>query len=325
MCSSSGAGAVPWAETYAVAPPVVKQRPGAAHIQHPLPLLPSPSVILVDAHTHVFASEQVSARDEVARRDPTFAEMYASPKARLATAPDLLAALDDAGIDHAVAAGFAFAHASDIEAQNAYLLGSATAAGGRIIPFATLNPVLEGWQRAAEAALAGGARGFGELRPHSQGWDPLGPAADALCELAAAARTVLLWHVSEPVGHAYPGKRGGISPSELCELATRHPATRMIAAHFGGGLPFYLQMPEIREALQNVYFDTAAASLLYDDGSVARLVDLAGPRRVLFGSDYPLLSPRRQLQRISALLPGDAAQAVCGGNVNTLFADLQNE
>ena len=281
--------------------------------------------MIVDAHTHLFAPGQAAAREELERRDPTFAEMYASPKAKLATAPDLLAALDDAGIDRAVAAGFAFSSAGDIETQNAYLLEAAAAAAGRIIPLATVNLCLEGWLSWAEAALAGGARGFGELRPHNQGWDPLGRAADALCELAGAARAVLLWHVSEPVGHAYPGKHGGITPAELCELATRHPSVAMIGAHFGGGLPFYLQMPEVREALRNVYFDTAAASLLYDDVSVARLVDLAGPRRVLFGSDYPLLSPRRQLQRMNADVPGDAVQAVCGGNANTLFADLQNE
>lgn len=296
-----------------------------AHLAPPAPLIPSPVVILVDAHTHLFAPGQVAARDELVRRDPTFAEMYTSPKAKMATAPDLLAALDEAGIDRAVAAGFAFSNAGDIEEQNAYLLEAAAGAGGRIIPLATVNPCLEGWLSGAEAALAAGARGFGELRPHNQGWDPLGPVADALCELAERSRAVLLWHVSEPVGHVYPGKHGGITPAELCELAARHPTVTMIGAHFGGGLPFYLQMPEVRAALQNVYFDTSAASLLYDESSVSRLVDLAGPGRVLFGSDYPLLSPRRQLQRISALVPGDAVQAVCGGNANTLFADLQNE
>ncbi len=168
-----------------------------------------------------------------------------------------------------------------------------------------------------------GARGVGELRPHNQGWDPLGPQAHELCELAAARNAVLLWHVSEPVGHAYPGKEGGITPAELATLAMAHPASPMIAAHLGGGLPFYLQMPELRTALSMIWFDTAAAALLYDENSVARLVDLAGPARVLFGSDYPLLSPRRQLQRITALLPGDIAQAVCGGNADTLFSDRQ--
>jgi predicted TIM-barrel fold metal-dependent hydrolase len=80
-------------------------------------------------------------------------------------------------------------------------------------------------------------------------------------------------------------------------------------------------MPEVRAAIDSVYFDTAAAPLLYDEKSVTRLVDLAGPDRVLFGSDYPLLSPRTQFQRLNAQLPEPVLQAVCGGNARRLFSD----
>jgi predicted TIM-barrel fold metal-dependent hydrolase len=99
----------------------------------------------------------------------------------------------------------------------------------------------------------------------------------------------------------------------------------MVAAHLGGGLAFFLQMPELGVALRNVYFDTAAWTLLYDQGSVARLVDLAGPGRVIFGSDYPLLSPRRQLERLEPLLPPEAVGAVCGDTAGTLFRDIREQ
>lgn len=280
---------------------------------------------VIDAHTHLFAPGQVRARDRIAALDATFAEMYSNPAAKLATAPELLAAMDAAGVDRAITAGFAFARACDLEAQNRGILAAAAESDGRLMPFVTLNLALEGWRAAAEGALAAGARGFGELRPHNQHWDPLGPASRELCELAAAHGAILLWHVSEPVGHAYPGKHGGITPAELCALATAHPGTKMIAAHLGGGLPFYLQMPEVRAALANIWFDTAAGSLLYDNGSVARLAGLAGDARVLFGSDYPLLSPRRQLQRLRALLPPGLSDAVCGGNADTLLSDSPNQ
>jgi predicted TIM-barrel fold metal-dependent hydrolase len=187
------------------------------------------------------------------------------------------------------------------------------------VPFATVNPALPGWERLARHAIDLGARGFGELRPHNQGWDPPGAESRRLCGIAGDAGLALLWHCSEPVGHAYPGKAGGISPAEIIALATEFPAVVMIAAHLGAGASFYLQMPEVRSSIDSVYFDTAAASLLYDDASVARLVDLAGPERVLFGSDYPLLSPRRQLQRLLGQLPGDVAKQVCGGNAERLF------
>jgi hypothetical protein len=98
----------------------------------------------------------------------------------------------------------------------------------------------------------------------------------------------------------------------------------MVAAHLGGGLSFYLHMPEVRSAIRNIYFDTAAVSLLYDMESVTQLVALAGRDRVLFASDYPLQSPLRQLARLRAVLTEEAAQAVCGGNADRLFFGKQD-
>jgi predicted TIM-barrel fold metal-dependent hydrolase len=274
-----------------------------------------------DAHTHLFAPGQIAGRDSIASGDRTFREMYGDPAAKMATLKQLLEALDEAELDGAVAAGFAFSTEDNLIEQNEYLTAAAKASEGRVLAFATVNPALPGWERVARYAIDRGARGFGELRPHNQGWDPLGEGAAALYGIARDAGMALLWHCSEPVGHAYPGKAGGISPAELIEVATRFPGLTMIAGHLGAGASFYLSMPEVRAAIDSIYFDTAAASLLYDDESVARLVELAGPDRVLFGSDYPLLSPRRQAQRLVAQLPGTVVDAVCGGNARRLFSD----
>lgn len=279
--------------------------------------------MIVDAHVHLFAPAQAERRDEICARDATFAEMYANPRATMATLADIVRVMDRDGIGRAVAVGFAFDDPMDTQTQALEILAAPKESGGRVVPIVPINPVPRGWQEYAEVALKHGARGFGELRPHNQGWDPLGAGGHELCELAGAAGAVLHWHVSEPVGHRYPGKDGGITPAELCRLAEAHPRTKMVAAHLGGGLSFYLQMPEVRLMLANVWFDTAAASLLYDGESVARLVSLAGAERVMFGSDYPLLSPGRQVQRISAALrPGDA-RAVLGATAETLFSDTQ--
>ena len=273
----------------------------------------------IDAHTHLFPPSQRAGRNELAADDPTFAEIYGDPAAKMATAEELVETLDAAGFDGAVMCGFAFEAEDAIREQNVYLLESARRWPGRLGVLATVNPSLPGWQREAEASLTAGARGFGELRPANQGWDPLGRTGAELCEFAVHHGAILQWHVSEPVGHAYPGKHGGIDPAALIQLASAHPAVRMIAAHLGGGLSFYAQMPEVKSAIENIYFDTAALSLLYDDQSVARLVDLVGPQRVLFASDYPLLSPRRQLERVTAVLDGAIAASVCGGNADKLL------
>ena len=270
----------------------------------------------IDSHVHAFSPSQARSRAALVERDAAFGEMYGPPGARMASFEDVARDLPAAGFAGAVIAGFAFAAEHDCAELNDYLLGSRLPG---FVVLATVNPARAGWERTATAALAAGAAGFGELRPGNQGWDPLGPDGERLCALADEAGAVLLWHVSEPVGHRYPGKAGGVSPWDLCSLAARFPNLRQVAAHLGGGLPFFLQMPEVAAALQNTWFDTAATSLLYDDGAVARVVDLAGPDRVLFGSDYPLLAPRRHLERVLAAIEPRHGGAVCGGNVRHLF------
>ncbi len=277
-----------------------------------------------DAHTHVFAPGQAKAREQLGARDRTFREMYASPNAAMATGADLLQTLEESAFQGALAAGFAFANERDLAEQTEHLLHLAQGAP-HVFAAVPTNPALPGWEIALRHARQSGAVAVGELRPHSQGWDPLGPDGHRLCLLAGELGIALLWHVSEPVGHAYAGKRGGISPAELITLSSAHPAVPMIGAHLGGGAAFYLQMPEVREKTPSLYFDTAAAFLLYDDQCVQRLADLVGPARILFASDYPLLPPRRELERVRATLPGAVAEAVCGGNALTLFSELRTK
>jgi predicted TIM-barrel fold metal-dependent hydrolase len=125
-------------------------------------------------------------------------------------------------------------------------------------------------------------------------------------------------HVNERLGHDYAGK-GSQGPEEAYRLALRHPASALIYSHWGGGLPFYELMPEVRAALRNVYYDTAASPYLYDDAVYRHAMDWA-PTKVLFGSDYPLVAPRRHLGRLRrAGLDGPSLEALLGGNARALF------
>jgi predicted TIM-barrel fold metal-dependent hydrolase len=59
-------------------------------------------------------------------------------------------------------------------------------------------------------------------------------------------------------------------------------------------------MPEVKKALQNVYFDTAASPYLYGQAVYRQTIDSIGSGHVLFGSDYPLMPPARVLKEIQA-------------------------
>src|SRR3990170_4242990 len=105
-------------------------------------------LVIIDFHTHIFPLDVRDRRDEYLRRDPTFAEMYASPRAKIASAEDLLRSMDDADVDVSVALGFAWSDHEDCVRHNDYLLETAAKSGGRIAPFCTVSPA------AGEAAAA---------------------------------------------------------------------------------------------------------------------------------------------------------------------------
>ena len=276
--------------------------------------------MFVDAHTHIFPAGIGGLRDELSGRDATFRELYGDPKAKLAVATELSAALDRNATDFAIALGFAWADPELCRWHNEALIDAARQ-DRRIIPFCTVNPAADPAtaRLELERCAKAGIRGIGELRPESLGLDLAGAAGETLAHCAEELGMVLLFHASEPVGHSYPGKSGG-ELGALCRFIAAHPRVQMIIAHWGGGLPFYALMPEVRKALSNTWFDTAATSLLYEQDVYRRVIDLIGAGRILFGSDFPLLGPRRQMRAMMAAPLSELEQAqILGDNAAALF------
>ncbi|MGH2461044.1 MAG: amidohydrolase family protein, partial [Chloroflexota bacterium] len=185
---------------------------------------------------------------------------------------------------------------------------------------------LAGERAAAEVArcAALGLIGVGELMPHGQGyrlddWPTIDPIAEALVALGRP----LIVHVSEPIGHLYPGK-GDVSPVAAWALARRHPALRVVFAHWGGGLPFYELMPEVAADLRQVAYDSAASTYLYRFEIFKIVTEICGADRVLFGTDYPLLRQGPFLRRVRELgLPEPALRSILGENAARLVSDEQ--
>ena len=276
--------------------------------------------MIIDAHTHIFPPEVREHRDEYLKRDATFRELYDNPKARIASAEELLASMDGAGVDRSVACGFAWSDAELCRRHNDYLLEEAARSGGRLIPFCTVQPSDGDARDELKRWASRGARGLGELRPESQGYRLVDSAeADLLAWGADAYDLAVLFHSSEPVGHIYPGK-AGLPVDQLYRFIADFQGVTVIAAHWGGGLPFYALMPEVREALSRVYFDTAATGFLYGPEIYLRAIELVGAEHILFGSDFPLVSQETALQELrEAPIEEEARRLILGENARVLL------
>ena len=290
--------------------------------QSVMPNLPQTEPQLtIDTCTHVLPETFAVNRERISRADRTFRGLFADPKAKFAQTPDLIASMDEAGVDVSVCAGFGWTDPEVARESNDYNLEAARLHPDRLIAFCSVNPL---WGEDAVTEVRrcheAGAKGIGELHPDTQGiidadLAALAPVLDTAKELGMPT----LIHASEPVGHGYPGK-GSVTPELLMALVNAFPNNTFIFSHFGGGLPFYGLMPEVRSALKNVYFDSAAFPFLYRPEVFDVTARAIGAEKILFASDFPLVHQKRALNEFGQSgLSTDDSLLVRGANAANLL------
>ncbi len=281
-----------------------------------------PHLRVVDAHTHIFSPDVVRGRVAYVGRDLWFEHLYANPKALLISAEDLIASMDVAGIDQAVVCGFPWHDLGICREHNDHLAESCARSGGRLSWLGIVSPLSGPMAvREAERCFRLGAAGLGELNADAQRFDLREPARLAgVVDVCVAAARPLMLHTTEPVGHSYPGK-GTATPDRVIAFLRAFPDLRIVAAHWGGGLPFYELMPEVAQLATKVVYDTAASTYLYRFQVFRTVLDVVGPERVLFGSDFPVLRQDRFLRRVreTPWRDRDEARAVLGGNARRVY------
>lgn len=277
--------------------------------------------MIVDAHVHVLPDRVRANFGQICEADPWFGACHAGPRAVVASAEDLVSAMDEAGVDRAVCFTWPFADPALCAEANDYAAAAVRRFPDRLVGFGCVQPADPGAAREAERCASLGLRGIGELNADAQGWSledeaVITPLADA------CVRAELPWnlHCSEPVGHLYAGK-GTATPDRIAGLAERHGDLRIVCAHLGGGLPFYAHMPEVAAMCRrNLWFDTAAVPFLYDARAYRTVIDLVGADRLLFGSDHPLLRAPRYLATFESLqLSDEERTALLGGTAAELL------
>ena len=277
--------------------------------------------MVIDTHCHILPSSFCDRRAEIAARDSTFSALLADPGANIASVDDLLASMDRDGVDRSVVMGMGWTDPNIAIEANDYIIQAVSDNPGRLIGFCSVNP---GWGEKAfveaKRCLTAGLSGIGELHADTQGFDITDVAMMApIMELARSDGWPVLIHASEPVGHRYPGK-GSTTPDKLYRFIQNFPGNPIICAHWGGGLPFYSLMPEVKESLKNVYFDSAASPFLYRPEVFSTVAELAGDGKVFFASDYPLMDISRPLEQArSAGLAPDVEAKLLSGNAAKLF------
>ncbi len=277
--------------------------------------------MIIDFHTHLFPASICSGKECYCESEPAFDLLYRSPRSKLVSASELIAAMDASGVDKSVVFGFPWQNPELFKMHNDYILESVQRDPARLVGFGCFDPASSRAAKETERCLDAGLAGIGELAFYRSGLDDealarLTPVMDICRE---RGRPVLI-HTNEPVGHRYPGKTPN-TLAQIYRLLGRFPENTIILAHWGGGLFFFnLLKKEVKDRFRNTYFDTAASPFLYDVGIYSIAVQIIGAEKVLFGSDYPLLPQSRYLTDMQqAGISSETIARICGLNAAHLL------
>jgi uncharacterized protein len=184
------------------------------------------------------------------------------------------------------------------------VLAAAAAHPQTLIPFVSVDP-LRGPEALAEAErlIAAGARGF-KLHPPLQEFEPNDRRVYPFYEVVQAARLPVIFHT----GHSGigTGMRGGGgvrlkygNPMLIDDVAVDFPDLTIVMAH--PSFPWQDEAISVCLHKPLVYIDLSGWSPKYFSPALVRYADTLLREKVLFGSDYPLITPDRWLRDFAAL------------------------
>jgi predicted TIM-barrel fold metal-dependent hydrolase len=255
-------------------------------------------IVAIDVHTHAMVSQR-NAPDPVAiafddamakyfkqtMPKPTIAETAAYYRERKMLAVIFM-------VDTERATG-------QVRIPNEEIAEEAAANSDALIPFASIDP-MRGKMAAREARTLikdYGVRGF-KFHPSMQAFYPNDRAAYELYEVIADERLPAIFHSGQTgIGAGMPGG-GGVrlkysDPMFLDDVAVDFPDMQIVIAH--PSFPWQENALSVATHKPNVYIDLSGWSPKYFPPILIQYANGLLKNKMLFGSDFPVITPDRWL------------------------------
>ncbi|MEU4406047.1 amidohydrolase family protein [Streptosporangium sp. NPDC023963] len=259
-------------------------------------------LVAIDVHTHaeVSADGHASLGDELAGASAKYFKGHSRP-----TVPEMAAYYRErrmAAVVFTVDAEHATGHP---RISNEEVAASCAAHADVLIPFASVDPWKgrAGVREARRLVAEHGVRGF-KFHPSVQGMAPDDRAAYPLYEAIEEMGVPALFHTGQTgIGAGLPGG-GGIrlkysNPMLVDDVAVDFPELRIILAH--PSFPWQDEALAVATHKPYVYIDLSGWSPKYFPPLLVRYANTLLKDKVLFGSDYPMITPDRWLADFDAL------------------------
>ncbi len=159
------------------------------------------------------------------------------------------------------------------------------------IGFGTLHPLMEDIKQEVDRIISMGLKGV-KLHPEFQNFniddENMLPVYSAL-----EGRLPILMHTGDSM-------KTSSSPERMAKILDMFPNLVVIAAHFGG---YDMWEESIKHLVgrKNVYFDSSSSLFKIDYDIALKIIKDHGTDKILFGTDYPMWSHAKELERFEKL------------------------
>lgn len=258
--------------------------------------------MIIDSHTHVWPDDLA---DKVLRGRRAGMSALAD-----GTVGGLLRSMDSSGVDRSVCLGVAQS-AEYVQRVNTFIGGLDRS---RLIGFGTVHPGLS-VEKNVESLRNNALLGI-KVHPLYQGFGLDDPGFWDILE-AMGSEFVVIAHVGD--GEDQEANRRG-EPAKLRMITDHFKDLPLIACHFGG----YRRLDDAERHVvgSRAFLETAWPPSLddLDQERIRNLIFRHGADRVIFGSDWPMTDPAREIAAVRALdLGPENEKAILGGNLARLL------
>ena len=281
--------------------------------------------MLVDCHCHLFPAHVVEncvRKPDLVREIRLDVEGAPSRKG----ADTLQASAEDNNIETCILMPTALPAA--VQRENDRHLGAA-AAFVRLQSCATLYPEMKNLEEEISRVIHLGAAGF-KFSTFSQRFDLTSAYSMAMFEKIENSATgdwnpvVVLDTFTKSDIHFGAAAEHVTTPLKLSTLAARFERIRFVGAHMGGLAADFDHLLRYLPPAPNLYLDTSNAAHTLSEDDFLELVNMHGPSKIMFGTDWPWFSHESELvllKRILKRLKGDpdAWERVSGLTARSVF------
>jgi predicted TIM-barrel fold metal-dependent hydrolase len=252
----------------------------------------------IDVHTHVHADDHghLTMDDELLDAAAKYFKGDA-PQPTVADIAEHYRALKMAAVVFTVDTEMATGHRP---VSNEEIAEAAARFPDTLIPFGSIDPArgLSGVRAARRLVEDHGVRGF-KFHPSIQAFEPNDRRVYPLYEEIQSLGVPALFHTGQTgIGAGLPGGRGiklrYSDPMLVDDVAADFPDLTIILAH--PSVPWADSSISIATHKANVYVDLSGWSPKYFPPQLVRAANTLLKHKVLFGSDFPLITPERWLR-----------------------------